>query len=678
MPQGRAASFIKPDFVMKKILIATMMCLLATLCYAADSLSRWQITPSGSICWRIKDDIPHDDHIEMSGKFVSTVVRYGVDADGAFHFTRGMVFPMLRTLPNNTHASLMRRLAWDPVDGVTLNGRSVSQEQVSSIELNGIMTVESQCDVYWGAKAAITRVLFPSTDQPVFFEQYTIRNIGDRPIVVEIPESKSALMTDPATGVAGSYRIENAIVGAQVRTLQPGEQVAFDAYTAAYTAAQRLVVPDAATERQKRAEFVASLRERLILETPDSTLNTMFDFAKLRASESIYQTAQGPMHGPGGEAYYAAVWANDQAEYINPFFPYLGYDYGNESVMNSFAHFAKYMNSEYAPLPSSIVAEGLDYWNGVGDRGDAAMIAYGAARYALARGSRVEAEQLWPLIEWCLEYCNRKLNKAGVVCSDTDELENRFPSGEANLCTSSLYYDALISAAYLGQELSKPVAAYRKQAKALHSAIETYFGANVEGFDTYRYYDGNQVLRSWICIPLTVGIHDRAQGTIDALFSPRLWTRDGLLTASGDETFWDRSTLYALRGVFAAGETERAIDYLKYYSEQRLLGEHVPYAIEAWPEGGQRHLSAESGLYCRILTEGVFGLRPTGLHSFTITPRLPQQWPSMALRRVNAFGRAFDVEVVRAGDQLDVHIISDGKSVVRKRIVPGATLSVKL
>lgn len=91
--------------------------------------------------------------------------------------------------------------------------------------------------------------------------------------------------------------------------------------------------------------------------------------------------------------------------------------------MNSFKHFARFMNNEWKPIPSSIVAEGLDIWNGVGDRGDAAMIAYGASRYLLARASREEAEQLWPLVTWCLEYCNHKLNKEGVVASDTDELE---------------------------------------------------------------------------------------------------------------------------------------------------------------------------------------------------------------------------------------------------------------
>ena len=110
--------------------------------------------------------------------------------------------------------------------------------------------------------------------------------------------------------------------------------------------------------------------------------------------------------------------------------------------------------------------------------------------------------------------------------------------------------------------------------------IENYFGAKVEGFDTYAYYKGNNILRSWICIPLTVGIDERAEGTIQALFSPRLWTENGLLTQAGDETFWDRSTLYALRGVYAVGETEKATEYLHRYSQTRLLGEHVPYAIE--------------------------------------------------------------------------------------------------
>ena len=243
------------------------------------------------------------------------------------------------------------------------------------------------------------------------------------------------------------------------------------------------------------------------------------------------------------------------------------------------------MNPEYKPIPSSIIAEGTDIWNGAGDRGDGAMIAYGASRYALERGNKAEAEKLWPLIEWTLEYCKRQLNKSGVVASDADELEGRFPAGKANLCTSSLYYDALRSAAFLGKDLGKPasqLADYTKRAEILKKNIDKYFGSTVEGFNTYRYYEGNDVLRAWICVPLVMGIYDRKEATINALFSPRLWTENGLLSQAGSETFWDRSTLYAMRGVFACGETEKAINYLKFYSNRRLLGEHVPYAIEAW------------------------------------------------------------------------------------------------
>ena len=64
--------------------------------------------------------------------------------------------------------------------------------------------------------------------------------------------------------------------------------------------------------------------EKLVLETPDRILNTSFAFAKIRGTESIYNTKGGYMHGPGGLRYYAAIWANDQAEYINPFFAFLG------------------------------------------------------------------------------------------------------------------------------------------------------------------------------------------------------------------------------------------------------------------------------------------------------------------------------------------------------------------
>lgn len=645
-----------------------------------EAQDRWHLTDDGGIAWNVTNNLPHNDHVEMSGKRVSVVLRYGVDAQGGFVLNKSMVWPLLRTIPNNTHASLMRRFDWDVMDVVTINGRAITpSEKVERIYQKGLLTVESSYDGGWYGSCRLTRQYLPSTEHPALIEHYTLVNTSKHLMTVEIPQINITSQTDPQKGVLGAYRIEMKADKQGAFTVKPGESLSFGTTLAAYQPTESSLNFNVEQEMAARQTLVSEWMDNLVLTTPDQTIDRMFAFSKIRACESIYQTQGGPMHGPGGESYYAAIWANDQAEYINPYFPYTGYDYGCESALNSFRHFARFMNDEWKPIPSSIVAEGLDIWNGVGDRGDAAMIAYGASRYALARGNRQEAEELWPLITWCLEYCQRKLNEGGVVASDTDELENRFPSGKANLCTSSLYYDALLSASCLARELRKEGAsAYQKQAAQLRKNIESYFGANVEGFDTYRYYDGNDILRSWICIPLCVGINERAEGTIKALFSPRLWTENGLLTQAGSETFWDRSTLYALRGVYAVGATEQATDYLHRYSTTRLLGDHVPYAIEAWPEGNQRHLSAESGLFGRIITEGLFGIRPTGLRSFSLTPRLPEAWPEMTLSHVRAFGDDFAIHVSRKrAGVLGVTVTSEGRKTQTFSIREGGTLLIK-
>ena len=662
---------------LQQILLAGSIAFMP-FCLNAQDNQRWSLEKEGHIRWQPEKIESHQDHIEMSGKTVSVVLRYGVE-NGKFILNKSMVWPLLRTIPNNTHASLMRRYNWNVLDIVNINGRSLTSEQVESIELKGILKVTSNYDEGRRGQWRIIREYFPSTDQPALVESYQIINTGKNELAIELPQVNQKSITDPKKGVTGSFCIETLTDKSGHFTLQPGESLTFGASLLAYKEGEKAPLIDVQKEKGQREALVGKLMNKLVLETPDPIIDRMFAFSKIRGCESIYETKGGPMHGPGGESYYAAIWANDQAEYINPFFPFVGYEYGNASALNSYLHFARFMNDEWKPIPSSIIAEGIDIWNGAGDRGDAAMIAYGAARYALARGNKQEAETLWPLIEWCLEYCRRQLNEEGVVASDSDELEGRFPSGDANLCTSSLYYDALLSTSYLCKELGKSGAStYLKQAAILRKNMERYFGAQVEGFDTYAYYKGNDVLRSWICIPLTVGIDERAEGTIQALFSPRLWTKDGLLTQAGSETFWDRSTLYALRGVYAVGATEKATEFMKKYSATRLLGDHVPYAIEAWPEGSQRHLSAESALYARIITEGMFGIRPTGFKNFTLTPRLPKDWSFMNLKNIHAFDTCFDVEVKRLDNgKLEV-LITHGAKSKKHTIKEGDTLKIQL
>lgn len=671
----------------KRLLIGAIA--LWGVCGAAHAqmMDRWCIEDNGAICWKINGRLPHFDHVEMSGQKLSVVLRYGVNADGAFSLNRSLVFPMLRMKPNKTQNNLKQRFDVNIPGMVTIDDLTLTDEKVKDVNFDGIMTVESSFSHVYRRKkvdnaVSLKRVLYPSPNSAYYCEEYTFTNQMKNAITMRVPEWKVKYTTPEEAGVYGAYHIEASLSKSGVFVLNPGESLEFSAvFSGRKEGDEPFARINLDADRAGRRALIAQWRNNLVLDTPDKTLNTMFAFAKLRGAESIYNTKGGLMHGPGGEAYYAAIWANDQAEYINPFFPYLGYEIGNQSALNAFRHFARYMNDEYRPIPSSIISEGVSYWHGAKDRGDGAMIAYGAARYALARGNEKEARELWPLIEWCLEYCRRKLTDQGVVASDSDELENRFPAGNANLCTSSLYYDALLSASFLGKELGLPssrLKEYSQQAAALRRAIESHFGYDIEGYKSYRYYEGNDVLRAWICMPLTVGIYDRSRGTIDALFSSRLWTNDGLLTQAGTETFWDRSTLYALRGTIAAGEVEKGIDFLKQYSQRRLLGDHVPYAIEAWPEGDQRHLSAESGLYCRIFTEGLFGIRPTGFRSFEMTPRLPKDWKYANLNKVRAFNSDFDIQVVRVKDKLDVRVYKGKELVYKKKIKEGESVRIVL
>jgi hypothetical protein len=646
---------------MKNILIVLFAFCVQTGFSQAKKLT-WKISPDKSITWQVQKGQVHNDHIEMSGLQISSIVTYGVDRNGRLILQKKLVFPMLRTIPNDTHASLSYTFTEKQQPQLIINGDTI-KEYPSEFQHKGLLTIRSKTNV----GILVTRKLYPSVNKAAFLETFELENPTAKPYRVNLVFNPVEVKTDEAKGVYGEYRLEANSTKSGKFNLAPATKVSFSVvYTGQKPGEEKYSYsPD--YELIKREKLIDELFNTLILETPNDTINEAFAFAKIRATESIYDTKGGLMHGPGGGAYYAAIWANDQAEYINPFFPFLGNAEGNESAINSYRLFARYMNHEYKPIPSSIIAEGTSFWNGAGDRGDQAMIAYGASRFALAYGNIETARQLWPLISWCLEYLERQKNTNGVIHSDSDELEGRFPTGKINLSTNSLAYGALLGASNLARELGKPDTSkiYSERAAKLHSAIESYFGAKVQGFDTYRYYDRNDKLRAWICIPLTMDIFDRKDETIKALFSPLLWTENGILTESGSKTFWDRSTLYAFRGLFVSGATQQVMPYFNYYSSQRLLGDHVPYPVEAWPEGNQRHLSAESSLYCRAVTEGLFGIVPLGFNKFKITPWLPNGWNYMNLRNIKAFGKCFDLEVTRKGNS-EIIIVKIGKKILEK------------
>ncbi len=638
---------------MKRMLLAVA---LIAACLTLKAETRWTINPeTNTIVMDAAQNAPHKDHIEMSGQRAAIVYYWSIDADGRYACEYHHVFPLLRMIPNNTHAFFPYRHSTNLAQMIKADGKTPDWKAVQ-IEIDGTLKV-----IESDGNLELTRIDFPGREKQATFELASVKNLTDRPVVIDIPRYIYTWESDPARGVKGSYVMDIELTGDGKTTLEPGATrtvaLVMQAYRKNEAEATRMEPQaiDVNADLAARQGLFKTLSDKLILETPDEVINTEFRFAKLRASESIIATKGGLMHAPGGESYYAALWCNDQCEYVNPFFPFTGYETGVKSAYDCYMQYSRFMNDAYEPIPSSIIAEGDDIWNGAGDRGDAAMTAYGASRYCLECADRQVAEDIWPLIEWCLEYCRRNLNEDGVVLSDHDELEGRFEDGDANLCTSTLYYDALISASYLAKELGKGRAvakAYAKQACQMRRNICNYFESNVGGYDTYRYYDGNDTLRSWICMPLVVGIFDRADATMDALFESPLYTGEGLLTQMGEETYWDRSTLYAFRGAYYADKADYITPKVSAYSHRRLLEDHVPYPIEAWPEGRQRHLSAESGLYCRIFTEGMFGIRPVGFKRFTMKPSIPSDWDRAILRHVCAFGGDFDISCERKGNRI--------------------------
>ncbi len=634
---------------------------------------RWDLHGAGAIRWRVAGGapLPHGDHIEQGGRRAGQVVWYAIAADRTLDLRRRVVWPGLRVPPNNTHSSLMVRFD-DPGSGlrIRIDGAPLPPLVADAVEIDGELAVSGRA-----GSLAVRRATAPDPEDPVVVEVWTLVNDGPLPVRIEV-EPQTHLQE-----VRGPYGINQIRVGhdAPPRTvLAPGGALTITRRFTAQLLTTALPAPR--DSLGARRAVVAATDARLVLETPEADLDRAFCFAKRRVAEAIVDTRGGPMLAPGGMSYYAATWCNDNAEYAGPFFPFLGDAHAIAASLNTYRHYRPFMGASYCRIPSSIIAEGTAIWEGAGDRGDAAMYAYGCARFCLALGDRAVAEELWPAIAWCLEYCRRKLTADGVPASDCDELERRLPAGDANLSTASLHYGGLTAAADLARALGRAdeAAACAAAAADLHRAIVRHFAAEIDGFATWRYFAGCTVLRSWICLPLCMGIPERRDGTIAALLSPRLWTADGLATQAGERTFWDRSTLYGLQGIIQAGAVETALPRLLAYARRRLRGEHVPYPVEAWPEGDQRHLSAEGALFCRIATEGLFGILPTGLDRFRCTPALPAGWNAMALRRVHAFGRVWDLEVRRAGAGTEVVLGVDGAAPVVHAVAPGGSVDIRI
>ena len=654
----------------------TLKCLAPLVIFLAVSLS-----PCGAAEFWVPDDagrISHtwtgDESMVMCMQGRAVVMQVRLSADRGLSYTVRF-FNVKKDDFNRTRYQVGRELS----PTIQINGQPLSLGSPKRATFDGMLTF-----TYPEAQGvAATRTVYPSTTKPLVIEQWRLRNSITKPVEVAVSGSRQAIT---GTGRGRGQAEESDLVVESIRpaaksvALESGEMFSFSQILQCKVAlGPDLMIDVDAEYRGRRALAEAAYHGPGRLETPDPMLNLAFALQKFHVLECPINTYKGMITHNGSLRYSPGIWANDPVEYSSPVFPFFGNSQLNEAALNMYRIWQDYCKANgIDPFPGSF--EHPDLRLVQRGRGDNAMVLYALPKFLMFLGDRRAAEELWPLVEFSAKSVDDHKTADGVIASRTDEMEGRYPTGSANLSTSSLAYGGYCLAARLARSLGKMDRAveFEGRAVALRQVIETYFGAEVEGFKTYRYYKGNTTLRGWILVPLAMGITERQQATVEALLSDKLWPSrfagGDILAESTRQTEWARETYYALRVLFKAGRTEEALKLTQCVVKAQIFGNEGPY-----PDEDAIDMLCPGSLYPRIFIEGTFGIVPTGLDSFECTPWLPKAWPKMALRDMRAFGHAWDMVVERLDGQQKITItVRDAdKRVILTDIGPaGKTYSV--
>ena len=165
---------------MKTFNCLILLAFLGTIAFGQNT-RRWSFSEDNGIVWDVKPLSPHNDHIEMSGLQISAIVGYGVSDSGVLTINKKLVFPMLRTIPNNTHASLIVDFTKDQPLQMVVNDTEL-KEYPKSFGLKGKLIIKSLTNT----KLETTHILFPSVDKPSFIEIINLQNKGNTEITVNI------------------------------------------------------------------------------------------------------------------------------------------------------------------------------------------------------------------------------------------------------------------------------------------------------------------------------------------------------------------------------------------------------------------------------------------------------------------------------------------------------------
>jgi len=660
------------------ILLAIAVCLPTLPAAWATRADLWEYDSCGAIICKLDGQAPccawGGIVFCMQGRLVIAETKAPVD-DGRAVGASGIGFVGFPSMGGMNKFFDVQSYA-NYIPAISVNDQAFAQPRRATYVYNGVLTIYH--DTVNGID--YTREIFPSLDKQAIIQTFTIHNIGSSAITVQIGNQTRSVAQGTDAGQRAVV-FEYSVAGIPRTSVAPGGSVSCAVLYTLRLSTEAAPSIDPVKERSAWSPIIAKARQSMALDVPNSQIMAAFLLSKIRTLQSPMHSSKGLINTTGSLRYFGGTWANDNVEYPTGIPGLLDDDSLTGSFRGTYQVYEDWSAAHPADrLPCSFEGWNLPSQSWQGDRGDGAMVLYGLSRFLLGLGDTSTALHFWPLIERTVSY-NKTMTNAGtgVVGSSTDEMEGRLPTGSYNLATSSIAYGGYRSAAVLALAIGKPDRAltFDSLAERLSASIESYFGGMVQGYSTYRYYEGNTALRGWICYPLVMGLMQRRAGTIAALFSPSFWAEDtarrsiSLMATAGGGGTWQRETMYALLAAFRAGATDTAIEKAIKVSRYEFLGSGGPY-----PDEDATDILPGSVLYARAIVEGLFGIEPAGFSSFNCTPRLPSAWPRMALRTVRLCGGYIDILVDRTGRDLRLTVSGGGTTLFQQSGPAGTMFNV--
>ncbi|RZM06031.1 MAG: six-hairpin glycosidase-like protein, partial [Pedobacter sp.] len=274
----------------------------------------WHTNTDHGITWDLTKEnrLPHDDNLEMSGSMVSGIISYKVNKAKEVEISRDIIFPQLRKYSKSNEsmyrAYLRSQYKDEILPVITLGEKKYETGVLDSIRING------KISFYFKERDGIqvVRTFFPAMDGRCFVEKWTMSNKGAKPQKMSIGATE---LVQNEAGFHGQYHRKIVTDAKSAVEINPGEQYIFGIYFMASLNDEPEPERSLTVIEHKRDLFLDTVSSNLMLKTPDSVINTLFYFSKIRSAESIFRSRLGLVHSPGGGSYYVGIWANDQAEY---------------------------------------------------------------------------------------------------------------------------------------------------------------------------------------------------------------------------------------------------------------------------------------------------------------------------------------------------------------------------